>query len=68
MKCYKIAALDVVSSNREIVLIKDKQYLLLLDEASGQYYFHGENGRAYLLQDYGEWFREDPTNTMMMSV
>jgi hypothetical protein len=66
MNFYKIANQDVVSSNREIVLIKDKQYLLLLDKSSGQYYFHGENGRAYLLQDHPEWFREDPTNTMLM--
>ena len=65
MKLYKIAAQDVVSSNREIVLIKDKQYLVLLDESSGQYYFLGENGRAYLLgfclQDtsFEAWRRND---------
>jgi hypothetical protein len=66
MKLYKIAAQDVVSSNREIVLIKDKQYQLLFDEPSNQYFFHGENGKAYLLQDHPEWFREDPANIMMM--
>ncbi|HEV7783173.1 MAG TPA: hypothetical protein VGO58_17985 [Chitinophagaceae bacterium] len=60
MELYKIALLDVMRENRAIVLIKGKRYQLFKDPGSGQFYFQGEDGLSYLLEEHREWFDETP--------